>query len=102
MSSCVGGDALGFETDLPELTGRSGDLTAEIEPGLPGLPTCQKRHPMPVEDTLHVGQQLAQVGTEAGGKNDRVEFFSFSVAKHDPVGGQAIYSATYPRSQPTR
>src|SRR6185437_9186657 len=89
------GNALGFETDLPELTGRRGDLPAKIETGLPRRPACQKRHPVLVEDTLHVRHQLAQVGPKARRKNDRVEFYGLVVAKHDGIGSQAIDSAAY-------
>ena len=51
MGICLCGDPPGFETNLPELSGRRGDLTAEIEPWLPvarpvrsGIP-CWSRTP---------------------------------------------------------
>src|SRR5712664_2920473 len=50
---------------------------------------------MPVEDAFQVRHQLAQVGTEAGRKNDRVEFSAFPIGEHDAIGREAVNAAAY-------
>src|ERR1700712_3637811 len=51
---------------------------------------------MLIEQTFHIGEQPAEVGTEASRKNDRIEFESLAVVEYRAVGREAIDAATYP------
>src|SRR6266566_1432565 len=50
---------------------------------------------MTVEHVFDIRYQLAQIGAEAGCKNDRVEFLACRIGKHNAIWRKAIDPAAY-------
>ena len=64
----------GLDADFAQLPGGQGDLTAKEQPRRMGRRAGQPWHAVVVEDAPDIRNQRAQIGAEAGGENDGVEF----------------------------
>src|SRR5581483_8286510 len=68
---------------------------AEIKSGRGGRPPRHARRAMLIEHAVHIGKQPAQIGTEAGRKNDRIETLLAAAGKHDAFRREAVDAAAH-------